>query len=71
MPQAQAQTETQTQMQTQVPATVVVKERSFATFAFGVTLLLILTAFCVVYFSLRRKTTRKHVDEKAGDEGED
>ena len=73
MPQTQAQvqiqTQVQTQPQTQVP--IVVRERSFGTFAFGVTFLIILVIFCVVYFVLRRKTAPKHVDEKAGDEGED
>lgn len=68
--QAQAQVQSQTQTQTQVPVQVV-KERSFATFSLGVTFLIVLAIFCVVYFVLRRKTTPKHVDEKAGDEGED
>jgi len=69
MSQTQAQTQ-QTQTQPLVPAPVV-RERSFGTFAFGVTFLIVLAIFCVVYFVLRRKTTPKHVDEKAGDEGED
>jgi len=70
MPQTQAQAQTQTQAQPLVPVPVA-KERSFASFSFGVTFLLVLAIFCVVYFALRRKTTKKQVDEKAGDEGED
>ena len=74
MAQQQTQTQTQTQTtQTQPPAgaPLVVRERSFGQFSFFITLLLIAAIFCVVYFSLRRKRSSKHVDEKAGDEGED
>lgn len=67
--QAQTQAQAQTQLQPGVP--VVVRERSFGAFSLTVTFLIVLAIFCSVYFVLRRKTTRRHVDEKAGDEGED
>ena len=70
MPEAQAQTQTQTQTQVPAPVTVV-KQRSFGNFAFTVILLIVAAVFCYVYFSTRRKRTAKHVDQKAGDEGED
>jgi heme/copper-type cytochrome/quinol oxidase subunit 2 len=52
------------------PVTVV-KQHSFATFSFGITLLLVLLFFCYFFFKVRRKEHNKHVDTKAGDEGED
>lgn len=66
----QTQTQTQTQSQTQPPVHVV-KPHSFGTFSLGLTFLIILAIFCVVYLSIRRKRGARHVDEKAGDEGED
>lgn len=72
MPQAQTQVQTQVQ-QTQPPASAPVRrEKSFGTFSFGLTFFIILAIFCVVYFALRRKPgSTKHVDKRAGDEGED
>lgn len=70
MPQTQAIAQTQVQTQTPAPAPVV-REKSFGTFSFGLTFFLILAIFCIVYFVLRRKPSTRHVDEKAGDEGED
>lgn len=64
----------QLQAQTQAPATVpapVVKQHSFGTFALSVTLFIILAVALFVYLTLRRKVPEKHVDQKAGDEGED
>lgn len=64
-----------TQSATQQPAgtapVTVVKQRSFATFSFGVTLILVLMIFCYIFFRVRRKEHNKHVDQRAGDEGED
>jgi len=70
MPETQAQPQTQTQTQTQPPVHVV-KEHSFGTFALGLTLFIVLAIFCVVYLNIRRKGGPRHVDDKAGDEGED
>ncbi|BCG48001.1 hypothetical protein GEOBRER4_n2865 [Citrifermentans bremense] len=70
MPETQAQPQTQTQTQTQPPVHVV-KQHSFGTFALSLTLFIILAIFCVVYLNIRRKRGPRHVDEKAGDEGED
>ncbi|GAW65664.1 hypothetical protein GPEL0_01f0672 [Geoanaerobacter pelophilus] len=47
------------------------KQHSFGTFALTLTLFIILAIFCVVYLNIRRKREPRHVDEKAGDEGED
>jgi hypothetical protein len=72
--QPQTQTQTQTQAQTQAqtqPPVQVVKTHSFGTFALSLTFLIILAIFCVVYLSIRRKRGPRHVDQKAGDEGED
>ena len=71
---AKDQMQMQTQTQTQAPATVpapVVKQHSFGTFALSVTLFIILAIALWVYLILRRRVPRKHVDLKAGDEGED
>ena len=72
---AESQTQVQNQAQTQVPAqapVAVVKERPFGTFSLLITLAIILALFLYVYLSQRRKkTVPKHVDQKAGDEGED
>ncbi|WP_085812088.1 hypothetical protein [Geoanaerobacter pelophilus] len=70
MPETQAQPQTQTQTQSQPPVHVV-KQHSFGTFALTLTLFIILAIFCVVYLNIRRKREPRHVDEKAGDEGED
>lgn len=70
MPETQAQPQTQTQTQTQPPVHVV-KQHSFGTFALSLTLFIILVIFCVFYFNIRRKRGPRHVDQKAGDEGED
>lgn len=71
-PQTQPQTQPQMQTQTQPqPPVQVVRSHSFGTFALGLTFLIVLAIFCVVYLSIRRKRGPKHVDEKAGDEGED
>ncbi|MBU5637649.1 hypothetical protein KOM00_13015 [Geomonas sp. Red69] len=62
------------QAQTQAPSTVpapAVKQHSFATFALSVTLFIVLAIALFVYLTLRRKVDGKHVDQKAGDEGED
>ena len=53
------------------PPVTVVKQHSFATFSFGVTLLLVLMIFCYIFFRVRRREHNKHVDQRAGDEGED
>ena len=63
-------TQTATQPAGTQPVTVV-KQHSFATFSFGVTLVLILLLFCYFFFKVRRKEHNKHVDTRAGDEGED
>lgn len=68
MAEAQVQTQTQVPLGSTAP---VVKEHSFRGLTLTVTLLIILAILCVVYLALRRKNTTKHVDEKAGDEGED
>ena len=52
-----------------VPQTVA--KHSFGTFSLTVTLAIIIIVFCIMYFYVRRKKSDKHVDEKAGDEGED
>lgn len=65
--QPQTQTQAQTQTQTQPPVHVV-KQHSFGTFSLGLTFLIVLAIFCVVYLSIRRKRGPRHVDEKAGDE---
>lgn len=71
MSEAQAQTQTQTQTQAVVPAPVVAAD-NFGAFSLTVTALLILAIFCVVYFALRRRPgPPRHLDDKAGDEGED
>ena len=56
--------------QTVVPQTEVAPH-SFGAFSLTVTLIIIVVVFCVVFFYVRRKRSAKHVDEKAGDEGED
>lgn len=64
----------QLQAQTQAPATpptTVVKQHSFGAFALGVTLFIVIAIGLFVYLTLRRKVPQKHVDQKAGDEGED
>ena len=54
-----------------MPEVQVVREQSFGTFSLTVTLAIIVVVFCVMFFYVRRKRSEKHVDEKAGDEGED
>lgn len=67
-----ANTQLQTQTQTQVPATAPVESKhSFGTFALSVTLFIILAIGLFVYLTLRKKVPGKHVDQKAGDEGEE
>lgn len=70
MAQAPA-TQTATEQPAGTPPVRVVKQHSFATFSFGVTLLLVLLIFCYIFFRVRRKEHNRHVDQKAGDEGED
>jgi preprotein translocase subunit YajC len=53
-----------------MPQTEVVKH-SFGAFSFTVLLAIIVIFFCFMFFYVRRKRSSKHVDEKAGDEGED
>jgi uncharacterized BrkB/YihY/UPF0761 family membrane protein len=53
-----------------MPETEVVKHSVWA-FGWTVTLGIIVIVFCTVYFYARRKKSAKHVDQKAGDEGED
>ena len=53
-----------------MPQTEVAKH-SFGSFSFTVTLAIVIIVFCIVFFYIRRKKSAKHVDEKAGDEGED
>lgn len=65
--QVQAQTQTVAPAGTPVP----VARHSFGLFAIVVALLIILAIFCVVYLSVRKKVEPRHVDDKAGDEGED
>jgi heme/copper-type cytochrome/quinol oxidase subunit 2 len=48
-----------------------VVKHSFGAFSWSVTLVIVLVIFCVVYFYVRRKRSSRHIDEKAGDEGED
>ncbi|TGU70774.1 hypothetical protein E4633_17430 [Geomonas terrae] len=67
---ASAQLQTQTQAPANAPVTVV-KQHSFGTFAISVTLFIILAIGLFVYLVLRRQVPPKHVDQKAGDEGED
>ncbi|WP_236026397.1 hypothetical protein [Geomonas azotofigens] len=61
------------QAQTQAPSTVPVPvaKHSFGTFALSVTLFIVLAIALFVYFTSRRKVDGRHVDQKAGDEGED
>ena len=54
-----------------MPEKEVIVQRSFGVFSMTVTLAIIGIVFCIVYFYIRRKKSTKHVDEKAGDEGED
>ena len=56
--------------QSVVPQAEVVKH-SFGAFSLTVTLIIIVVVFCIMFFYVRRKKSAKHVDEKAGDEGED
>lgn len=48
-----------------------VVKHSFGTFSWSVTLAIVVIVFCIMYFYVRRKRSSKHVDDKAGDEGED
>lgn len=50
---------------------VLVEKQPFSTFSFTLTILLVLMLFCYYYFRVRRKEHTRHVDAKAGDEGED
>jgi hypothetical protein len=43
----------------------------FGTFSWLLTAAIILVIFCIMYLYVRRKRKPKHVDKKAGDEGED
>lgn len=54
-----------------VPQVPYKQPHSFATFSGLVTLAIILALFCFGYFYVRRQRSTKHIDEKAGDEGED
>lgn len=45
--------------------------QSFGTFTWSITIAIILAIFCYMYFYVRRQRAPRHVDEKAGDEGED
>ncbi len=53
-----------------MPETEVVKH-SFGDFSWSVTAVIVIVIFCIVFFYVRRKRSEKHVDQKAGDEGED
>ena len=46
-------------------------KESFGWFSWSVTLAIVVIVFCIMYFYVRRKRSAKHVDQKAGDEGED
>lgn len=70
-PQAQTAAAQTATAQTTAAQPVVVKQHSFATFSWWVTFAIILALFCYFFFSIRRRRSPRHVDEKAGDEGED
>lgn len=53
-----------------MPQIEVVKH-SFGAFSITVMLAIIVIFFCIMFFYVRRKKSSKHVDDKAGDEGED
>jgi len=53
-----------------MPQTPIV-QYSFGTFSLTVTLILVALVFCIMFFYVRRKKNDRHVDKKAGDEGED
>jgi Na+/H+ antiporter NhaD/arsenite permease-like protein len=44
---------------------------AFGSFNWTVTAALVIIVFCIMYFYVRRKKSHKHVDDKAGDEGDD
>jgi hypothetical protein len=43
----------------------------FGWFSLWITLGIVVIIFCVMYFYVRRKKGAPHIDDKAGDEGED
>lgn len=43
----------------------------FAEFNWSILAAIVITVFCVMYFYVRRQKGGKHVDKKAGDEGDD
>jgi hypothetical protein len=56
-------------MPQQMPQEVV--KHSFGTFSLLCAFTIVLVIFCVMYLYVRRRRASKHIDEKAGDEGDD
>jgi cytochrome b561 len=44
---------------------------AFGSFHWTVVVAIVIIVFCIMYLYVRRKKTAKHVDENAGDEGDD
>jgi|GEM_PF-4357063 len=54
-----------------MPQTEAVTKMAFGWVSVSVIVLILVVLFCLLYFYVRRRSSPKQIDKRAGDEGED